>query len=285
MRTRAGYFFMDKQTFDQPSLSISNQLNLLKQRNLIINDAQLAEHFLKTIGYYRLKAYFQPFLLNNNSDEEFKTGSTFSNILNLYIFDRELRLLIVDAIERIEVALRTALSNAMSNKYDPHWYLDRTLFINTKLHEKFLKEVADHLRRSKEEFIKDYYSRYDLPEHPPSWMVMECLSFGTVSKAYSNLKDRSIRKEVGDILGQFSEILKSWMKALTYTRNVCAHHGRLWNRFFINKPKNAKVNYVPPNNATLSQCKLILLSYYWMSSRQEITGKIDYLFYLKNTKH
>lgn len=182
MRTRAGYFFMDKQTFDQPSLSISNQLNLLKQRNLIINDAELAEHFLKTIGYYRLKAYFQPFLLNNNSDEGFKTGSTFSNILNLYIFDR--------------------------------------------------------------------YSRYHLPEHPPSWMMMECLSFGTVSKAYSNLKDRSIRKEVGDILGQFSEILKSWMKALTYTRNVCAHHGRLWNRFFINKPKNAKVNYIPPNNAS-----------------------------------
>ncbi len=250
MRTRAGYFFMGKQTFEQPSLSILEQLSLLKQRNLIINDAWLSEHFLKTIGYYRLKAYFQPFLLNSNSNNGFKTGTTFSDVLNLYIFDRELRLLIVDAIERIEVALRTALSNAMSNKYNPHWYLEQALFSNTKLHENFIKEVAVHLRRSKEDYIKDYYSRYHSPKHPPSWMAMECLSFGTVSKAYSNIKDRGIRKEVGDTLGQFSEVLKSWMKALTYTRNICAHHARLWNRFFINKPRKVTIDYTPPHNAS-----------------------------------
>ena len=128
--------------------------------------------------------------------------------------------------------------------------MDQTLFANTKLHEQFLKEVAVHLRRSKEAFIKKYYSHYHSPEHPPSWMIIECLSFGTVSKAYANLKDRGIRKEVGDTLGQFSEILKSWMKALTYTRNVCAHHSRLWNRFFINKPRKVKVGHIPPHNAS-----------------------------------
>jgi abortive infection bacteriophage resistance protein len=250
MRTRAGYFFMDKQTFDQPSLSILKQIELLKQRKLIINDSWLAEHFLKTIGYYRLKAYFQPFLHDNNSINGFQPDTTFSHILNLYIFDRELRLLMVDAIERIEVALRTALSNAMSNKFDPHWYLNPTLFANAKLHENFLKEVAAHLGRSKEDYIKDYYSRYHSPQHPPSWMVVECLSFGTVSKAYANIKDRGIRKEVGDTLGQYSEVLKSWMKALTYSRNICAHHARLWNRFFINKPRKVTVDHLPPHNAS-----------------------------------
>lgn len=247
---QSGLFFVGKETFEQPSLSILEQLSLLKQRNLIINDAWLAEHFLKTVGYYRLKAYFQPFLLNSNSNDGFKTGTTFSDILNLYIFDRELRLLIVDAIERIEVALRTALSNAMSNKYGPHCYLDQALFSNEKLYEIFTKEVAVHLGRSKEDYIKEYYSLYHSPKHPPSWMAMECLSFGTVSKAYSNIKDRGIRKEVGDTLDQFSEILKSWMKALTYTRNICAHHARLWNRFFINKPKKVMVDHIPPHNAS-----------------------------------
>lgn len=136
MRTRAGYFFMEKQIFTQPSLSITEQINLLEQRNLIINDIFSVTHYLKTIGYYRLKAYFQPFLLNNhNSNDGFKPKSTFYDVLNLYIFDRELRLLMVDAIERIEVALRTAISNTMSNKYCPHWYLNQALFANTKLME------------------------------------------------------------------------------------------------------------------------------------------------------
>ncbi len=123
---------MIKQTFEKPLLPIFEQLSLLKQRNLIINDTSLAEHFLKTIGYYRLKAYFQPFLLNNKSTHGFKAGTTFSDIVKLYIFDRELRLLIVDAIEPIEVAMRTSLSNAMSNNHNPHWYLDQTLFSNAK---------------------------------------------------------------------------------------------------------------------------------------------------------
>jgi len=234
---------------------------LLKQRNLVINDAWLAEHFLKTIGYYRLKAYFQPFLVDNNETSDgFKANTTFSNILNLYVFDRELRLLIVDAIERIEVALRTALSNVMSNKYGSHWYLNRKLFANTHLHERFLKEVAVYLKLSKEGFIKNYYSSYHSPEHPPSWVVVECLSFGTVSKAYANIQDRGVRKAVGDVLGQYSETIKSWMKALTYTRNVCAHHSRLWNRFFINKPGMSKCTIFLLITLVLSPCKHILSS-------------------------
>lgn len=242
---------MSKQIFEQPSLSVTEQLALLQQRNLVINDHQLAEHFLKTIGYYRLKSYFKPFLSSsNNSSIGFLPGITFSNILNLYTFDRELRLLIVDAIERIEVALRVAVSNAMCEQHHPHWYLDQNLFANAKFHEHFLREVASHLGRSNEDFIRNYYSNYRSPEHPPSWMVMECLSFGTVSKAYANIKDRSVRKEVGDVFGQYSEVLKSWLRALTYTRNVCAHHGRLWNRFFINKPQKAAIGYLPEQNSS-----------------------------------
>lgn len=158
-------------------------------------------------------------------------------MLNLYVFDRELRLLVTDALERIEISFRTAISNTMSNKYGAHWYLNQNLFINGDRYESFLTEIKIHLNRSHEDFIKTYYSKYSHPEHPPSWMVMECLSFGTVSKMFSNIKDRSARKSVGDLLGQYSEVIKSWMRSLTYTRNLCAHHSRLWNRYFINKPQ------------------------------------------------
>lgn len=227
-----------KVAFDKPAISIEDQLNLLKKRKIIIDNTKLAEHYLTTVGYYRLMIYFKPFLnVINNSENGFKPNTSFNDILQLYIFDRELRLLVTDAIERIEVTFRTAISNTMSLKYSPHWYLQSELFSESELHNKFLEEISLHLKRSHEDFIKHYYKKYHSPEHPPSWMVMECISFGTVSKIYSIIKDRSARKEVGDILGQFSEIIKSWMKALTYTRNLCAHHSRLWNRFFVNKPQ------------------------------------------------
>lgn len=119
--------------------------------------------------------------------------------------------------------------------------MDATLFVNQKRHTAFLADAFDHLKRSKEDFIQQYYAAYDHPPHPPSWMVMECLSFGTLSQLYYNLKDRGCRKRVGDIFQQYSETLKSWMRALTFTRNICAHHARLWNRFFINTPKNVDI--------------------------------------------
>lgn len=242
---------MQKQFFSQPSFEATEILDLLNERGLVTSDPDLAIHFLKTIGYYRLKPYFQHFLVNpKNTNNGFILGTQFIDVQNLYNFDRELRLLVVDALERIEVALRATLSNAMSNKYGAHWYLDAALFNSSGLHKSFLKEVTDHLNRSSEGFIHEYYSAYHTPEHPPSWMIIECLSFGAVSKAYSNIKDRKIRKEIGDVLGQFSETVKSWMKALTFTRNICAHHARLWNRFFINKPCQVNISYTPPYNAS-----------------------------------
>jgi len=226
-------FMSNKTIFNKSALPIAEQIDLLKHRNLTISDDKQAHHFLETIGYYRLTAYFKPFMLDpNNADQGFKPGTYFSHILDLYVFDRELRLLVTDALERIEVALRATLSNVMSIQHGPHWYLEPDLFSNPYQYQAFLQEATEHLSRSKEAFIQAYYQSHHNPKHPPSWMVMECLSFGTVSKMYANIKHRTLRKQVGDKLGQFSEVIKSWMKALTYTRNICAHHARLWDRFF-----------------------------------------------------
>lgn len=227
-----------KMVFNKPPLSIPEQIHHLRQKGLLLDNEQEASHYLTVIGYYRLMIYFKPFLINSEAGiRQFKPNTRFSDLLNLYVFDRELRLLVTDALERIEVSFRTAISNAMSLKYGAHWYLCADLFSSIEQHHMFLEEVKSHLKRSHEDFIKTYYAKYHQPEHPPSWMVMECISFGTVSKLYANIKDRTVRKEIGDTLGQYSEIIKSWMRSLTYTRNLCAHHSRLWNRFFVNKPK------------------------------------------------
>jgi len=112
--------------YTKPSLSIQDQLALLKARNLIIPDTQRAERYLNFIGYYRLSVYFLPF---QNDKDKFDNDTKFDDILNLYIFDRKLKLLVLDAIERIEIATKAVISNYMSQKFDIHWFLLKTLYI------------------------------------------------------------------------------------------------------------------------------------------------------------
>lgn len=104
-----------KVVFDKPAIHVVDQISLLKKKNLIVNDIDLTSHYLTTIGYYRLMIYFKPYLIKTyNSEDGFKPNISFDDVLQLYIFDRELRLLVSDAIERIEVTFRTAISNTMS---------------------------------------------------------------------------------------------------------------------------------------------------------------------------
>lgn len=276
MRTRAGCFFKGslKIHFEKPPLSIEQQIELLKTRNLSFIDLPKAMRNLETIGYYRLKAYFNPFLANTTPTEYgFKSLTYFDNIMNLYDFDRKLRILVNDAIERIEIAFRAMISNVMSLRYGSHWYTDFQFFNRIDLHNAFLNDVSLHLKRSKEGFITDYYQTYRHPEHPPSWMVMECLSFGTISKLYGNIKDRKARMAIADGLGQFSEVIKSWMRSLTYTRNLCAHHARLWNRFFINKPQHVRL--ILPQNCN-NNSPFLLQAYILIQLLNTITPAHDW---------
>lgn len=227
-----------KRIFNKAPLSIDEQLVLLQQRGLIINDREEAGLFLSTVGYYRLSAYFKPFQIENDSQHPFKTNVNFSTISRLYHFDRKLRLHILDAIERIEVAFRVAFSNNLATRYSAIWYTDASHFKNAQYHLAFMARVADALRNHDKPYIKHYFEQYDLPEYPPSWMLIECLSFGSWSKAYRNLLRRQDKKAIADVFGQPFIRLESWLQALTDLRNMCAHHERVWNRIFLNPPQD-----------------------------------------------
>lgn len=229
-----------KQKFDKPPLTIEQQIELLIERGLDIPDRQQAETHLNFIGYYRLSAYALPFQSGGKALERhhFKLGTTFEQVLDLYIFDRKLRLLVMDAIERIEVAIRAAISNVVSIKYSPHWFLKTELF--ERNHDSCLTQLKKDINydnpNKQERFIKHYYHNYTEPEIPPSWMVMEVLMLGTVSKLYSNLTI-DLKKEIAFLFGVDHTVLKSWLYSLSCLRNLCAHHSRLWNRTFTIKPK------------------------------------------------
>lgn len=233
-----------KKIFDKPALGLDDQIQLLTSRGLQIQDRTRIFHYLRYIGYYRLSGYFRPFQYPNDSSHTFRPGTYFEDILQLYIFDRKLRLLVMDAMERIEVAIRSAVSNIMSQKHGAHWYLNKHLFNERFDFEEFLesvkKETGYYNQKRQNVFCRHYYDTYSDPALPPSWMVMEVLSFGTLSQVYSNLNHRADQKAISQMFGLHYFILISWLHALTYLRNICAHHERLWNRVFTIKPKKAK---------------------------------------------
>jgi abortive infection bacteriophage resistance protein len=213
--------------YTKPSLSIQDQLELLKARNLIIPDDQRAKRYLTFIGYYRLSVYFLPF---HKKKDEFDSGTKFDDILNLYIFDRKLKLLALDAIERIEIAIKAVISNYMSQKFDIHWFLNKNLFQKKSEWDYFIKTLDKAIQKNKKkDHIKHYLKKYGSKSpYPPSWNVMEILTFGNVSHIFSNLRGKH-KKKIARVFNLTQKTMDDILRSVVDCRNLCAHHERFWN--------------------------------------------------------
>ena len=214
-----------------------------RDRGLQVEDEAEAVHYLTYIGYYRLSGYSRPLMRHGTGEaHKFKEGARFTNILDLYRFDRELRLIMMDAIERIEVAFRTVFSNTMACKYGSHCYLEKKLFLFPDNAEWLARKIMDETghapeqKRKRDVFFDHYYQKYSSPRLPPTWMVAEALSINVWSRNYEHLASHGDRKEIARQLGCRVPLLESWMHAICYLRNLCAHHLRVWNREFTIKP-------------------------------------------------
>lgn len=275
MRTTTGYFFMTKQKYTKPSLTIEQQIEFLTKQGLQIENHGLAQNVLSVVSYYRLSGYLLPFKLSHNhiNPRQFKENIAFEHVWQLYQFDRELRLLVSDAIEKIEVAFRTALVNVTSVAFDPFWYVERAYFKSDKPYQIVLDNVKEVIRNKQELFIQHYFKKYNTPEYPPIWMMVEALSFGICSKLFHNIKSIAIRNEIAAYLGQHTTVIESWIRTLTYTRNLCAHHSRLWNRWFVNPPLIPKHDLARSNFFTTENYRFHLIAYILQQLLEKIAPK------------
>lgn len=225
--------------YTKKPLTVDEQIDRLEQRGLNFSNRNLAKKYLQNISYYRLRAYTYPFQVNDpDADHEFlEDNIDFSDIIDLYVFDRRLRSLVFNELEKIEVAIRTQLSLVYSNKsQDPFWYLEKGWFSHASQidFENLIDDVTDDVNRSNEDFIKHYKTKYDSPEMPPTWMALEVVSFGTLSRMYKILDKSPEKKQIALAFGVGNEdVFANWLHAFSNLRNCCAHHSRIWNRRFI----------------------------------------------------
>jgi abortive infection bacteriophage resistance protein len=236
--------------FRKPALGLHDLATLLAERGLKFDDWAGAHGHLEHIGYYRLTGYLHQFkTVGEDGDDCYLSGTTFESVHDRYIFDRRLRLLIIEAVEKIEIAIRVSISDSLALKHGPHWYLneglfgppnwfyskDKAKFDVTAWHEKFMADVRKQIEQSHQSFIAHYYRTYDDPAMPPCWMAFEIISFGSVSHCFKFLKS----PEVKETCGKFAlnhQVLSSWLHSMSYVRNLCAHHSRLWNLQMTIKP-------------------------------------------------
>jgi len=213
-------------TFDE-------QLNILKQRKLIISNDSFVLSKLQHINYYRLSAYFLPFQYPKNSENKniFLPDTTFEDILSTYYFDAELRKIIFEAIESIEIYFRTQIAYFHSLKYDAFGYLELKNFRENKAdkYDELQKDILKEKTRSKEFFIKHFKKKYNSVDLP-IWSVVEIISFGSLSKFFMILKEEEQNQVIQNIQGVNKVVFYKWFHALSSVRNICAHHSRLWNR-------------------------------------------------------
>lgn len=224
-------------TFEQQAALLIDERGLVADRDVLI------EH-LSDVGYYRLSGYWyifkrKPFEDGDGSkDERFVEGTTFDQIWSLYVFDRQFRLVVLDAIERVEVYFRTRLAYELAGATGPFGFMDRDNLprLNVEDYEEFIERCKDELDRSREPFALHFKETYgDCHELPPYWILVNLMDFGTMLRLYKGASSEIRNKIAGD-LGVSTRVLKSWLVAINTTRNICAHHGRLWNRGIGTRP-------------------------------------------------
>ncbi|TCK85766.1 Abi family protein [Albibacterium bauzanense] len=230
---------------NKPAFSITDQIDLLKQRGMLFRDESTAHHFFANISYYRLKGYWWD-MQDDLHTHIFKTNTYFEDILDRYNFDRRLRLILFDAIERIEIALRTKMIYILSMNFGGLWYLDTSIFqttvleingVSKTLHMHTVNELKKEFNRSQEIFIKDQKTRFP-GQDADAWKILEVASLGTLSKLYKSLSHQLPEKaKIANGMGlNLHNELSSWLEGITYLRNIIAHHSRLWSRSMVKTP-------------------------------------------------
>jgi len=223
--------------FTKTPLNIVEQIELIKLKGISIEDDAFARRVLTHVNYHRLQAYCFPYeKVDRRNIGKLShcliSGKSFKHVFKLYTFDRSLRLLLLEAIEIVEIALRAHFVQVLAEKYGPHAYLKPDIFYRQDIYANCIANLDKQLLRNNEALVNNCRANYKKPPYPPIWVASELLTLGGLSRWLENIKKRQDRQAVAQKLNLDEVVARSFSHHLTHVRNICAHHGRIWNRKF-----------------------------------------------------
>ena len=206
--------------------TISQQIDILKKKGLIIDDINKAEDILLKENYFFLNGYRHLFM-NSPTDRTFVSGATFDELYSLFLFDRYSRNIMFKNLLIIENRLKSVISYQLSKKYGYREkdYLNYKNFDLDPEKKRRVKDVIDKMRRQ----IRINASRHNATMHYlknygyiPLWILVKVLSFGMVCELFSILKNED-KLDVSSVFGITVEYLENFLPILSNYRNLCAH--------------------------------------------------------------
>lgn len=242
--------------YSKPHLSFDAQLQKSIDRGMHVDDVHAATHALQRVGYYRLSAYWHHWRMQDNETgsilSTYHPAARFEDAMSLYSFDRRLRLLILDAIERIEIALRVSIAY-VGGKRDPFIHTKPEVLnrysrkVNSREKVTQYEICSRHIERlwrsSSEDFVKHAQSKYETG--PAIWVVIETWDFGLVSNFYKLLPNEDQLTFAEDFLVGRHAVFESWVATLNHVRNICAHHSRLFRKPLVVAPTVKHTREIP----------------------------------------
>ena len=234
-------------------MSVAKQIDLLRSRGMEVSDPIWAADWLRRVGYYRFSGFAHPFRrmgADGKLEERFVPGVSFRHVADLYVFDKRLRLDALDALERIEVAVRGEIARCLGEK-DPlaHRHVGADVLRADFLSpwgewSNWLQKHDSRVKQSKqEEFVRHHKDKYG--GHLPIWVSAELWDFGMTSRFYCGMKGAE-QQAVAEQFGvPDAGVMAGWLRTMHFVRNVSAHHGRLWNRSVVFQSKAPAPGVIP----------------------------------------
>jgi abortive infection bacteriophage resistance protein len=257
-----GGYIHEKQVLDSAQL-----VQRLCDRGMVVPDAAAAIRVLSRVNYFRLSAYWYTDIDLDAPNQTFHEGTDFDRVVRLYEFDQQLRQLTWKRIEIIEIALRSCISNVLVSQAGPFAHLDPQLAMDRGTWVRVSLSMQREYQRSREDFAERYKSQQPALILPPLWATVEMLPLGSLISLVKNLEQRSLRQGIAKNFGTDEKVLLSCLAQLNQIRNICAHHGRLWNRRFscaaivphrINESHHALIKREPGQERRLHNALVML---------------------------
>lgn len=230
--------------FFKPPLCIDEQIDHLIEQGILVKNRASATQVLNDVNYYRLRGYWITF----EKDGKILSGTSLESIWAIYEFDRVLRHWLWRMIERVELKARTQFAYCLSIGIGPNAHINPANFKSAANHFNSMKRVQKEIEQGRKQGMPCVLHNLNKYGELPLWAAVEVMSMGTVSALYGNLAPsikssghaETVSEEMAAAFGVTPDYLKSWLRHLTMIRNICAHHGRLYNRLLKISPRMLK---------------------------------------------
>lgn len=275
-----------KVQYTKPWIDVKDQVTKLISRGLVVSDVNEAERFIRYINYYRFSGFCLRFQYWDTTinDRVFIQGTKFEDVVKVCRFDEELRDCLSDALEMVEISLRSSVAYHFGKTFGAFGHLDPANFnrafsqktpcpsakdLYVVPYREWYNTLLAETKRSREIFVRHFEQNYLQYPNLPIWVVSELCSFGTLSRMFSNLRN----KEQGMIAKDYGLqylVLSSWLHTFTFVRNVCAHHARIWDKQISIAPKLPQGKNWKMVMQTTRTVSVVVLMLNWMLAHDSI---------------